>query len=77
MSEENYLLPCPFCSGEAEYKSALNIRPVHDRNGAYIDADVDYWEYVVCKSCGAKIESYDDDEPEEITIEKWNRRMKS
>lgn len=74
MSEANYLLPCPFCGGEAEYKSELYIDPVIDEDGAYVDAESYYYEWVTCKNCGAEIQSANEDEPEGITIQKWNQR---
>lgn len=40
---ETKLLPCPFCGGEAKYESDLNIVPLIDENGAYVDYDrMDY-----------------------------------
>jgi hypothetical protein len=33
-----------------------------------------YWERTYCTECGAEISSESDDEEEEITIAKWNRR---
>lgn len=35
----NELQPCPFCGGKAKYESALNIIPLIDENGAYVDYD--------------------------------------
>lgn len=69
------LKPCPFCGGKAEYHSLLDTEPTRDKDGYYIDADDTYYEYVRCTVCGAEISSFDDDEDEEITIEKWNRRL--
>ena len=67
--------PCPFCGGEAKYESDINITPLIDENGAYVDYDrMDYWERVYCKECSAEIVSISEDEEEEITIKKWNRR---
>lgn len=67
------LLPCPFCGGEAKYVSHLSVEPIIDDNGAYIDADTYYHEYVFCQNCGATIE-LEEDEEDGLTIEKWNRR---
>jgi Lar family restriction alleviation protein len=68
------LKPCPFCGGEAEYISNIDVHPILDENGAYIDADVFYYEATRCQKCGVGYESADADEPEGITIERWNRR---
>ncbi len=71
------LKPCPFCGGKAEYETSLNVSPLIDNNGAYVDYDdMSYWERVYCKECGAEI-SIADDEKDEITIEKWNRRAEN
>lgn len=67
---------CPFCGGKAKYESSLYVKPLQDENGAYIDYDeMYYWERVYCTECGAEISSESDDEEEEITITKWNRRV--
>lgn len=74
----NELKPCPFCGGEAKYESSLNVTPLQDESGAYVDYDrIDYWERVHCTECGAEIISFSEDEEEEITIKKWNRRTKN
>ncbi len=66
--------PCPFCGGEAIYKSWVNVEPLIDaESGAYIDADVNYLEFTGCEPCGIGF-WLADDEPEGTTIEKWNRR---
>lgn len=70
-----YLKPCPFCGGRAEYEATLNIIPIQDEGGAYVDADMLYWEKVHCTQCGVEIVSDSDDEEEEITIKKWNQRI--
>lgn len=70
----NKLKRCPFCGGEAEYISRIDVHPILDENGTYIDADTFYYEATHCKKCGVGYESADDDEPEEVTIERWNRR---
>ena len=69
------LSPCPFCGGEAKFDCSLEVDPVIDENGAYIDADVWYWECITCTECGVKIE-LDEEEPEETTVRKWNSRVK-
>ena len=68
------LLPCPFCGGKAIHKSEVHINPVIDKNGAYVDADTYYFEETGCPACNMFFFIERDDEPEEITIEKWNRR---
>lgn len=76
--KDTELKPCPFCGGEAKYESDMNIDPLIDENGAYVDYDrIDYWERVYCIECGAEIDSISEDEEEEITIKKWNRRNKN
>jgi len=71
------LKPCPFCGGEAEYHSYIDIQPTIDECGAYVDADVSYCESCGCPKCDIWFDSHNDDEPEEITIERWNRRVKN
>ena len=84
MSEDEYieqkhdrlypeLKRCPFCGGIAIYQSSLHVEPIRVENGAYIDADTYYWEYVECSGCGVQIQ-LQEDEPKETTIKKWNRR---
>lgn len=69
------LLPCPFCGSKAEYHSKLDVEPVIDSNGAYVDADTFYYEYTGCPNCEIWFYSTDnDDEPEGSTILKWNKR---
>ena len=66
---------CPFCGGEAETKALIHVIPIMDENGAYVDADTSYFEWTGCPICeiGFTIE---EEEPDGITIEKWNRRAK-
>ena len=68
------LKACPFCGGEAKFESKVAVYPIQDENGAYIDADIVYFECTGCPACDIWFYSDDDDEPEEITIERWNRR---
>ena len=68
------LKPCPFCGGEAKFESKVEVYPIQDENGAYIDADIAYYEYTGCPACDIWFYN-NDDEPEEITIERWNRRV--
>jgi len=68
------LKPCPFCGGEAEYHSDIDIQPVIGERGAYVDVDVSYFERCGCPKCDIWFESHYDDDSEEITIERWNRR---
>lgn len=70
------LKPCPFCGGEAKYRSCINVQPIIDDVGAYVGADEYYFEKCGCENCGIWFESCEDDyEPEEITIERWNKRV--
>ena len=65
---------CPFCGGKAEYHSSVEKIPEIDENGAYIDClDMIYREETGCPACDIWFYNGDDD-PEEITIERWNRR---
>jgi len=69
------LLPCPFCGSKAEYHSKLDVEPIIDDIGAYVDADTFYYEYTGCPKCEIWFYSTDnDDEPEGSTILKWNTR---
>ena len=70
----DYLKPCPFCGGKAEFKSSIKVEPILDANGAYIDADTFYWEQTGCPKCDIWFTNLDDDEKEEITKDRWNRR---
>lgn len=71
---ESRLLPCPCCGCKAKYINSLNITPVIGEDGAYVDADLYYFERTWCPECGLEVSSDDDNEPEEITVEKWNKR---
>ena len=65
---------CPFCGGKAEYHSQVDTIPEIDENGAYVDAlDIIYHEETGWPACDVWF-YIGDDEPEEITIERWNRR---
>ena len=65
---------CPFCGGKAEYHSGIEVIPAIDDNGAYVDVlDVIYHEKTGCPACDVWFYIGDED-PEEITIERWNRR---
>lgn len=68
------LKPCPFCGGTANFTHSLTIDPVIDENGAYVDADLYYWESVRCSNCNAEIYSDNENEKEGITVDKWNTR---
>lgn len=68
------LKTCPFCGGEAMYKSWIDIVPILDENGAYVDADTNYYEKTGCQACDIWFWAEEDD-PEDITIERWNRRV--
>lgn len=72
-TEKGILLPCPFCGGEAELNFPLDIQPVIDENGAYIDADItEIPSYAYCSACGASADTYED---EENAIKAWNTRQ--
>lgn len=71
---EYELKPCPFCGGEAKYENSMEMNPVIDESGAYVDADFVYWETVYCTKCKVQIFSGDNDEDEGYAIELWNRR---
>lgn len=74
-NEEIKLKPCPFCGGKAETKSCVNVTPIIDENGAYVDADTSYFEWTGCPICDIGFYIVED-EPEGVTIERWNRRAK-
>ena len=67
------LLPCPFCGGEAKLHDGLiNIVPVIDEYGAYIDADLEGTPaWVECTACGAAADGFDDADE---AVAAWNRR---
>ena len=66
---------CPFCGGKAKYENYFNISPVIEGDsGAYVDADLDYYETVYCVKCGAQIFDHDDNHEEGYTIKLWNTR---
>jgi len=68
------LKPCPFCGGDAKFESGVNIIPMYDENGAYVDiVDAVYSEQTGCPACDIWFYCMEDD-PEGITIERWNRR---
>lgn len=71
------LKPCPFCGGEAETHDEVDVNPIHDLiTGAYVDAEVIYYERTGCPKCDIWFH-IEEDEPEGTTIEKWNRRAES
>ena len=68
------LKPCPFCGGKAEYHSKVQVIPEIDENGAYVDVrEILYCEETGCPTCEIWF-FICEDEPEGITIERWNRR---
>lgn len=73
MSEKAKLLPCPFCGGKAETDERIDVQPVIDRNGAYVDADFSYMERTGCPRCDIWF-WIGEDEQEGTTVDKWNRR---
>ena len=71
------LKPCPFCGGKAKLHSEIDIVPVIDTNGAYVDADINvYPSWVECTECGATGEAFDNGEESDTdkAIIAWNRR---
>lgn len=71
------LKPCPFCGGKAETHNEVDVNPIHDLvTGAYVDADINYYEQTGCPACDVWF-YIGEDEPEGTTIEKWNRRVES
>ena len=75
MNDEMELLPCPFCGGKAETYEEINVEPLIDKFGAYVDADVSYIERTGCPKCDIWF-WIGEDEPEGTTVERWNRRLK-
>ena len=72
--DEVKLEPCPFCGGEAKTKSGVDVIPAYDENGAYVDyEDIIYNEQTGCPACDIWF-YISEDEPDGITIERWNRR---
>lgn len=65
---------CPFCGGEAETKSLIDVIPIIDENGAYVDAITSYFEWTGCPICEIGF-TIAEEEPEGTTVEKWNRRV--
>lgn len=70
---DEYIARCPFCGGEAIHRSEVQVEPILDENGAYIDADTYYFEMTGCPACNIFFD-IEEDESEGTTIEKWNRR---
>jgi len=66
--------PCPFCSGKAVTGNKLDVEPIIDQNGAYVDANTYYYEWTGCPKCDIWF-NIGEDEPEGSTVEKWNRRV--
>ena len=65
---------CPFCGGKAEFHSQIDTVPEIDENGAYVDCiDMIYHEETGCPNCNIWFYNSDDD-PEEATAVRWNRR---
>lgn len=65
----------PFCEGEAETRSWVNVDQIIDQaTGAYIDADTYYYEQTGCPVCDIWF-CIEEDESEDTTIKKWNRRV--
>ena len=72
-SDKPTLKSCPFCGGEAETHGKIDVIPIMDRNGAFVDADVLYYEWTGCPACNIGFD-LGEDEPEGLTVKKWNRR---
>ena len=74
MNDEIKLEHCPFCGGEAETASGVDVIPAYGENGAYVGCeDIIYNEQTGCPTCNIWF-YIEEDEPEGITIERWNRR---
>ena len=70
------LKKCPFCGGKAKYHSQIDTVSEIDENDAYVDVlDMIYHEETGCPACDIWFYNKTDD-PEGITIERWNRREK-
>lgn len=69
------LKPCPFCGGKAETHDKMDVVPIIGQNGAYVDADLYYYEWTGCPKCNIWF-NLGEDEPEGLTLEKWNRRAR-
>lgn len=68
------LKTCPFCGGVAITKSGVHVEPIIDPDtGAYIDANTYYYEQTGCPDCEIWF-FIEEDESEDTTIKKWNRR---
>lgn len=68
------LRECPFCGGAGSTKSGVRVEPIIDpETGAYIDADTYYYEQTGCPACDIWF-FIEEDESEDTTIKKWNRR---
>lgn len=68
---------CPFCGGEGKLMGGkVYTIPVIDRNGAYVDADIEVEpSWVECQSCHAMGQTFDEtDEDAENAVAAWNRR---
>lgn len=73
--DEIELKPCPFCGGKAVHEAWVDVTPVYDENGAYVDADTFYFEKTGCPTCDIWF-FISEDEEEESTVKAWNRRVK-
>ena len=73
--DEIKLEPCPFCGGEAKTESSVDVIPAYDEYGAYVDyKEIIYREQTGCPACDIWFYNIEEDEPDGITIERWNRR---
>lgn len=63
LSVRNYLLPCPFCGGEADVTT--------DRHPSGCEI-----KYVYCRSCHCRTDYFYMDDPNGDMVKVWNTRQR-